>query len=158
MFFRYFALMLGAGVKRENISLGHCAATVNRGPMGSYVNSVGTYTRKAPCCDYSLHKGLVIYNNMVYGSYHRFEDFPPLAALDDPIEQVLLRRKESILSSMLMLHDEICMNECNAVGVCWGLCTSDRHVFKNGKPSSVCDRAFKETKVIQLAQQFATPA
>ena len=151
--FRYFALMLGAGVKRDRIKLGPCASTVNRGPIGSYVNSVATYTRQFPCCDYLLHKGLVVYDNLIYGSYHRFEDFPPLAALDDPIEQVFLRRKESILSSMLMLHDKVCMNECKAVGVCWGLCTSDRHVFKDSKPSSACDRAFKEAKLMQMAQQ-----
>jgi sulfatase maturation enzyme AslB (radical SAM superfamily) len=152
MYLRYYSLMLGAGVKRENISLGPCAATLSRGPIDSYVRYVRTSTRTSPCCDNLLHKGLVIHGNHVYGSYHRFEELPPLAELDDPIEQILIRRKEAVLNSMLMLQDDTCMRECRAVGVCWGLCSSDRHVFRDNKPSSACDRAFKESKVIQMGQ------
>jgi sulfatase maturation enzyme AslB (radical SAM superfamily) len=149
---RYYALMLSAGVKREKILLGPCAATVNRGPTDAYKNTIATYTRESPCCDHTLHKGFVVYNGLIYGSYYRFEECSPLGTLDDPVDEIVLKKKEEILRTMPMLHDEVCMNECRAVGVCWGLCTSARHVFEGGMPSSVCDRASKESRVLRLAE------
>jgi sulfatase maturation enzyme AslB (radical SAM superfamily) len=150
---RYYTLVLGAGVKRDNIILGPCAATVNRGPTDSYLKTVAKETRMGPCCDYALHKGFVIFDDMVYPSYHQFEECDPLCSLDDEIEHLLLQRKKWMLETMPILHDPVCINECHAVGICWGLCSSSRHIFRDSKPSSVCDRAYKEAKLVQIINQ-----
>jgi sulfatase maturation enzyme AslB (radical SAM superfamily) len=151
---RYFTLMLAAGVKRNKISLGPSAATLRRNAIRPYLETISTSTRTAPCCDHLTHKGFYIYNNHIYGSYHRLEEFPPIAHLDDSVEDTLLAKRNYITKTMPMLRDSICMNECNAVGVCWGLCTSARHIFVGQKPSSVCDRKFKEAKLLEIVQRI----
>lgn len=150
---RYFMLMVAAGVKRRNISLGPCSATLRRRATESYLETIACSTRRTPCCDHLLHKGLCVYNNMIYGSYYTFEEAPAIGHLDDPIDEILSAKRSSILRSMPMLKDEVCMRECKAVGICWGMCTSDRHVFADSKPSSVCDRGFKEREVYDGAMR-----
>ncbi len=151
---RYFLLMIGAGVKRTNINLGPCAATVKRKATEAFLNCIQRDTRKSPCCDYSLHKGFVVYANKIYPSYHRFEEVSAYASLDDDLESILNNRRGLIESSMPLLKDRICMDSCKAVGLCWGMCSSSRHVFKDGRPSSICDRNYKE----ELLSKVATDA
>jgi sulfatase maturation enzyme AslB (radical SAM superfamily) len=152
---RYFSLMLIAGVKRDKITLGPCAATLRRTATTYYSRTVSNYTRTSPCCDHLLYKTMYVHNNKIYGSYYQLEEHSPIAGLDDSIEDILTAKERYILETMPLLKDDICMNECNAVGVCWGMCTSDRHVFVDGKPSTVCNREFKEAKVLELVARSA---
>jgi len=151
--FRYYALMLAAGVKRDRISLGPCAATLRRNSTVAFQRVATELTRKSPCCDHVTHKGFYVWNNKIYGSYYRLEEYPAIADLDDSMDVILYNKKQFILNTMPMLQDDVCMRECRAVGLCWGLCTNARHVFRDNKPSSVCDRVAKESKILETARQ-----
>ena len=149
---RYFALMVAAGVRRDRISLGPCAATINRPATEDYVASVRRETRRFPCCDYTPHKGIVVYGGRIYPTYHAIEESAPIGTLGDSIDSIVAARMEYTSRQMPMLRDSTCMNECRAVGICWGLCSNARHVFKDGRPSTACDRPHKESLVEVLAR------
>lgn len=142
-FVRYKLLMVAAGVKPENVRLGYAVSTKKRAATKLYAGQAPSDCRTIPCCDYLLGKSLTVFENKVYHSYYQLEDSKPLGTLDDDPLEILQRHREVILSSMPLLHDRTCMEECDAVGVCWGYCSNARHDFKGGKPSTLCDRKAK---------------
>lgn len=149
--YQYFALMRLAGVLAANIRLGHEAPTINRPKATQFVNHVCRQTRTMPCCDYS-NLTLLIYDNAIYNTYHQLAEAKPLGKLTDALDDIMGVRLQRVLTTMPMLHDDVCMNECRAVGICWGYCSNARHTFKDNKPSSICDRSWKETHLLEAVK------
>lgn len=143
-------LMLYAGVKSENITYGTAMATERKAGPDIYAGYLARQTRGRPCCDFSLGKNLIVYGDEIYQSYYRMDRQEPIGRLGDSVDSVLDRYKAGILAEMPMLRDPTCVSECRAVGLCWGLCSNAAPSFKDGRPSSVCDRGFKESKLADI--------
>jgi sulfatase maturation enzyme AslB (radical SAM superfamily) len=149
-------LMELAGVQKDKIFLGPAVQTASFTPTDACRAAIRQEIRKVPCCDFRIGGNFILYQNNVYNSYHRINEVDKLGTIDDDVSTLLGRHREAILSTMPMLQDKVCMDECKAPGVCWGICTNSRHMT-NGKPSSICDRAFKEEHVRNLANAISSP-
>lgn len=148
---RYQALMLLAGVKPTNIKIG-VEAPVRDRPSPNFMKIIGTALRGGPCCDYLLGKQAVITGGMIYATYYTAGLQQPLGSLTDPLDKILDNYRQHILVNSPLLNDRTCMEECRAVGVCWGHCSNAEPAYTGGKPSTICNRAYKEARVVQVAE------
>jgi sulfatase maturation enzyme AslB (radical SAM superfamily) len=150
---RYVALMILAGVKGDNVRLAPAASTEKHG--GGIGFDPSRVIRTKPCCDFQAGFHLIVNGNHVYHSYYMIGDRAPeglpIGHLDDDPAEVLDNYRRRILAHAPILRDKVCMTKCKAVGVCWGGCSNVRREMLLGKPSTICDRVFKEAKVLDLA-------
>lgn len=142
----YFQTMIMLGVKLENISLSNAASS--KFWNNNKINQHGIHktTRKKPCCDFLLGGDYVVYNNKVYSSYYNLNQDHAIGDLDSSIDELNSNQMKYIRSSMPILSDPVCMTECKAVGICWGMCTNltHDHVNSGTRLSDICGRATKE--------------
>jgi organic radical activating enzyme len=150
---RFAALMLLAGVHPTNIRIGTAAPTRLRASLPVYDKIARISVRQRPCCDYKLGRQLVIVGDDIYPTYYGTEGAAPLGTIHDDPGTLLAAQRAYILDRMPILHDPICRDQCTAVGICWGLCSTAERNYpveaSNGcgsqcRPSSACDRELKE--------------
>jgi sulfatase maturation enzyme AslB (radical SAM superfamily) len=141
---RYRALMAIAGVDPRYTYLAYAAPSRIRPQSPDYyMRRIERARRPTPCCDYRLGFMIVVAGGLVYGSYYNMLIREPLGSVADTPAAILERHKQQILKYMPLLADDTCMDDCCAVGVCWGLCSNTDVARSDAKPSELCDRRYK---------------
>lgn len=148
---QFVALMAFVGVPSEQIDLNYAASSRVWRADGHWQALLPRQTRTKPCCDHTRGKILVVNGDNVYSSYYRMRETDPICTIDDGVDAILAGYDREI-DAAPVLNDPVCRDQCKAVGVCWGLCTSARHAMADPtRPSGICDRAYKESYVEALA-------
>jgi radical SAM protein with 4Fe4S-binding SPASM domain len=131
--------MLRYGVNRKAIIIGTLHPTrtkpvVSEDEVCGIKKNLSRQLWHRPCCKYQhMSTFLIDSKNNVYTDFYVQDR---LGTLDDDIELISERFRQSILNEMPCLHDQNCRN-CPIIGVCWGKCAQVN--VSNKKPSDLCD-------------------